>query len=137
MKKSNLNRKYHYSIYDNKTGFPVAVNERAERCAELMGLKMSSFYNCVDRCQKGTDKRWAILKHDKSERLSTCGIGEIDKLPKMIRIQQLATFLSTTADNVVGLCEIMGVPIVLAGAQKIRMVARDKFFAKVEQEGRQ
>ena len=134
MKNSELNRKYHYSVYDNKTGFPIAVNEPAKKCAELMGIKKSYFHTCVRRSQNGTNKQWTIIKHDKSERLNMSEIGEIDKLPKMVRVQQLATFLSTTADNIVGICEKMGVPIVIAGAKRIRMVARDKFFSKIEQE---
>lgn len=51
-----------YTVYDNRTGFPVIVSGTASECAKAMGVSISSFYNCVDRSRKGTNKRWSFVK---------------------------------------------------------------------------
>lgn len=56
---------------------------------------------------------------------------------KMVRIGNLATELSITERHVTELCERFDVPIVKAGRKKIRMVPRELFLKKMEQEGRQ
>lgn len=132
MSTTESKRLYRYTVYDNKTDFPVAVDKTSEECAEQMGITLSSFYCCVDRCGKGTNKRWTILKHDKCEQLCMGELGEIDKLPSLLRVSRLAKFLSTTDYYVAQLCKRLGVPIVKSGAQKIRMISRDIFFEKLE-----
>lgn len=119
---------YRYTVYDNKTGFPIAVNKTSEECSKQMGIKFSSWYNCVNRCGNGSNKRWTILKHDLYEQFCLEEYQGIEDLPSMIRITQLAEFLSTTDNCVVNICNRIGCPIVRAGAQKIRMVSRKTFF---------
>lgn len=53
-------------------------------------------------------------------------------LPSMVRVSQLAEFLSMTSYDVLKLCERNGVPIAYSGARKIKMISRDKFFEKLE-----
>lgn len=122
------NKNYFYTVYDNKTGFPVAVSETSKECAKRMGIKFSSWYNCVNRCGNGSNKRWTILKHDQYDQFSLEDYQGTEKLPSFIRITQLANFLLTTDKCVVKLCERMGCPIIRSGAQKIRMVSRKNFF---------
>ncbi len=136
MKETELKRNYRYTVYDNKTGFPIAVNKTSEECAKQMGIRFSSFYNCVDRCGKGSNKRWTILKHDRYEQLCLQGGWETEKMPSMVRVTQLADFLSMTDNCVVKLCERIGCPVVRAGKQKIKMVSKENFFQRMEQEGR-
>lgn len=119
---------YRYTVYDNKTGFPIAVNKTSEECSKQMGIKFSSWYNCVNRCGNGSNKRWTILKHDRCDQFCLEGYQEAEKLPLMIRITQLAEFLSTTDKYVVNLCKRIGCPIIGAGTRKIRMVSRKTFF---------
>ncbi|MBO5701335.1 MAG: hypothetical protein J6S71_02745 [Clostridia bacterium] len=121
-----------YTVYDNKTGFPIAVNKTSEECAKQMGIKFSSWYNCVDRCGNGSNKRWTILKHDMWDQFCLEDYWEAEKSPLMIRITQLAEIMSTTDSRVVNLCKRMGVPIIRAGKQKIRMVSRKTFFAALK-----
>lgn len=56
---------------------------------------------------------------------------------EMIRVNQLASLLSTTDVQIVKLCEKFGVPIIKACRKKIRMVSRELFLKKTEREGRQ
>lgn len=56
-----------------------------------------------------------------------------DKLPSMVRINQLADFLSTTPRRIVGLCKKNSISIVEAGEKKIRFVSRDQFFKRLKQ----
>lgn len=53
---------------------------------------------------------------------------------EMVRIGNLATELSMTERHVTELCEKFDVPIVKAGRKKIRMVSRELFLKKTEQE---
>ena len=118
----------HYTVYDNKTGFPIAVDKTSKECVKQMGIKFSSWYNCVNRCGNGSNKRWTILKHDRYERFGLEDYQGVEGLPSMIRITQLAEFLSTTDKCVDNLSKRIGCPIIRAGAQKIRMVSRKTFF---------
>jgi hypothetical protein len=124
--------KYRYTVYDNKTGFPIAVNMTSEECSKQMGIKFSSWYNCVNRCGNGSNKRWTILKHNRYEQFGLEEYQGIEDLPLMIRITQLAEFLSTTDNCVVNICKRIGVPIIRAGTQKIKMVSRKTFFDAVK-----
>lgn len=119
---------FHYTVYDNKTGFPIAVDKTSKECAEQMGIKFSSWYNCVNRCGNGSNKRWTILKHDWCEQFDLEDYQGVEDLPSMIRITQLAKFLSTTDKCVDSLCKRIGCSIIRAGTQKIRMVSRKSFF---------
>ena len=56
------------------------------------------------------------------------------KLPTMVRVSRLAEALSVKPYWIVSFCESHGVPIVRAGVQKIRIIPRDKFLEKLEQE---
>lgn len=53
-----------YTVYDNKTDFPICVYESAKRCAEVMGVKIQTFYYSVN---KRRGDRWHIIVHDKDE----------------------------------------------------------------------
>ena len=55
---------------------------------------------------------------------------------EMVRIGNLANELSMTERHVVELCERFNVPIIKAGRKKIRMVSKELFLKKTEQEGR-
>lgn len=55
---------------------------------------------------------------------------------EMVRIRHLANELSTTDHRVIKLCERFGIPIIRAGRRKIRMVSKELFLEKMEQEGR-
>ena len=134
MKDAGLRQYYRYTVYDNKTVFPIAVNQTSRECAKQMGIKMSTWYNCFDRCKKGLNNRWKILKHDKVDQLCVNEYRGVENLPPMIRINQLADFLSTTDKCIVKLCERIGCPIVRAGRQKIKMIPRENFFQKMKQE---
>ena len=59
------------------------------------------------------------------------------ELPTMVRVSRLAEVLSTTPYWVVKFCKANGVPIARAGVQKIRMIPKEEFFQKLEQESKQ
>jgi hypothetical protein len=49
-----------YTVYDNRTDFPVIVDGNARECAEAMRLTLNSFYCAVNRARSGVIKRWTI-----------------------------------------------------------------------------
>lgn len=51
-----------YTVYDNRTDFPVCVCEPARRCAEIMGVTLNAFHRLVNNNGKGFGNRWTILK---------------------------------------------------------------------------
>lgn len=58
---------FNYTVYDNKTDFPIIVGGSAKECAAAMGITVESFYCAVDRCRKGLNKRWTILSEWEDE----------------------------------------------------------------------
>lgn len=51
-----------YTVYDNRTGFPVAISQTADVCANLMGIKVGSFYAAMCRPESS---RWMVVKEGK------------------------------------------------------------------------
>ena len=51
-----------YTVYDNRTDFPVCVCESARRCAEIMGVALNTFHRLVNHSGKGFGERWTILR---------------------------------------------------------------------------
>ena len=51
-----------YTVYDNRTDFPVCVCESASRCAEIMGVALNTFHRLVNNNGKGFGDRWTVLK---------------------------------------------------------------------------
>ena len=52
-----------YTIYDNRTDFPLIVAGTADECAQVLRRSRNSFYCMVDRVRKGKNKRYAVLRH--------------------------------------------------------------------------
>lgn len=51
-----------YTVYDNKTDFPVVVDGTSEECARAMGIAFRTFQSYVSLAKKGKQpKRWEIL----------------------------------------------------------------------------
>lgn len=58
-----------YTVYNNKTDFPVIVDGTAAECAAAMGLAtVKNFYNTVARVRNGSLKKWTILCRDYKKR---------------------------------------------------------------------
>lgn len=51
-----------YTIYDNRTDFPIVVDGTAAECAQVLNRSRNSFYCMVDRVRKGKNKRYTILQ---------------------------------------------------------------------------
>lgn len=63
-KEKRLKRaKMKYTVYDNKTDFPVIVDGTGEECAKIMGIKYKSFL-CAKTPSHSERKRWTILKSE-------------------------------------------------------------------------
>lgn len=56
-----------YTVYDNRTDFPICVCETAKRCAELMGITPDTFRHAANNC-KGRGNRWFIIKEKAEDR---------------------------------------------------------------------
>lgn len=57
-----------YTVYNNKTDFPVIVDGTAEECAAAMGLAtVGNFYNAVAHVRNGSLKKWTILVRKRKE----------------------------------------------------------------------
>jgi hypothetical protein len=53
-----------YTIYDNKTDFPIIVEGTSRECTKVMGLSsVNLFYQTVAKCRKGVNNRWTVLTH--------------------------------------------------------------------------
>ena len=50
-----------YSVYDTKTTLPVIIDGTAAECANVMGIKIASFYSALDRQKKGLLRGWEIF----------------------------------------------------------------------------
>lgn len=120
-----------YTVYDNKTNYPVAINCTAEECAKKMGICFSSFYNCVDRCRKGTNNRWTIIRLDLLDMFLYEDVKNIAS--RIVRLTELADFLKTSNYVAEKICKELRVEIFRVGEQKIRMVSTKQFCEKIRQ----
>lgn len=60
----NRTRPKRYTVYDNKTDFPVIVSGTSRECAKAMGIGMSRFWGILSG---QTNKRWFIIKEDEED----------------------------------------------------------------------
>lgn len=51
-----------YTVYDNRTDFPIAVDSTAKECARIMGKTIGNFYCLVNRALNGKVKRWTVMR---------------------------------------------------------------------------
>lgn len=51
-----------YSVYDNRTDFPIVIDAPAPECARTLKRSLNSFYCLVNRVFKGKNKRYAVLR---------------------------------------------------------------------------
>lgn len=51
-----------YTVYDNRTDFPIVIDATAEVCAKALKRSVNSFYCMVSRVLKGKNKRYTVLK---------------------------------------------------------------------------
>lgn len=59
---------HRYSVYERGTDRPIAIWRSAEKCAEVMGLKLNSFYKQILRAQEGRPhKKYEIVVHTEKE----------------------------------------------------------------------
>jgi hypothetical protein len=50
-----------YTVYDNRTDFPVCVCETSKRCAEVMGVAINTFHHAING-RKVNGNRWFVIK---------------------------------------------------------------------------
>lgn len=50
-----------YTVYDNRTDFPVIVSGTARECAKAMDISISTFWNLLST-KRGA--KWVIMKED-------------------------------------------------------------------------
>ena len=124
---------YLYTVYDNRTGFPIAVNMTSHECAEKMGLILPSFYSTVTRSRQGLNGRWTIYVHGEDDLLISAYYRPKANLPEVMRMSRLAKYLQTSQYFAIKMCNKLGVTIFRAGLNNIRMVSRDEFFEKLHQ----
>lgn len=108
-----------YTVYDNRTDMPIVVDETAERCAEVMGVKLDTFFHAVNQTR---GKRWTIFKHEPEFDV------DAKDLPNMIRVSRLAKVLGISPYLVCKFCEKRGISVVRAGKQQIQMISRNDFL---------
>lgn len=51
-----------YTVYDNRTDFPLIIDGTADECAKVLRRSRNSFYCMVDRVRKGKNKRFTVLR---------------------------------------------------------------------------
>jgi hypothetical protein len=52
-----------FTVYDNKTDFPVIVDGTAEEAAKAMGVKVGTF-RAASCGARGRGNRWVVLKRE-------------------------------------------------------------------------
>lgn len=122
-----------YTVYDNKTDMPVAIDETARKCAKSMGIAYSSFYKTLNQCKNGENQRWHIEKKAKLADLDPDIVEGIslDDLPPMVKISQLSEVLEISGYQICRLCEEYNIPIIAPGKRKTKFIPRNKFFEKI------
>ena len=57
-----------YTVYNNKTDFPVVAGATAWEAARAMGMTLSSFYAAITKAREGVVKKWTfIIEHADEE----------------------------------------------------------------------
>lgn len=51
-----------YSVYDNRTDYPLVIDASAEECAKALKRSVNSFYCLVSRVLKGRNKRYSVMR---------------------------------------------------------------------------
>ena len=51
-----------YTVYNNKTDFPVIVDGEAREAAKAMGISFNSFYSTVSKARSGKVGKWTIIE---------------------------------------------------------------------------
>ena len=59
-----------YTVYDNRTDFPVVVDGDIYECCKAMGVSVKSFHSIVSRACSGERKKWSIVKHSATDHLT-------------------------------------------------------------------
>lgn len=125
-------KRYTYTVYDNKTGFPIAVGMSATECAVRMKISAPTFRSYRARCKRGEKCRWAIVCHDENKHI----VSDMDLtdvyLPQMVRLSVLARVVGTTVNRLESICTERGVDIIRAGPRKIKMISSKKFKESIE-----
>lgn len=119
-----------YTVYDNRTDTPIVTDETAERCAEVMGVKLNTFYRAVNRTEGG---RWTILKHEykREPKVKNLTAVAVNELPRKIKISHLADMLGTSSYLACKFCEKRGISVISVGKHKTRIVLKDEFLRKM------
>lgn len=50
-----------YSVYDNKTDFPIIVDATAEECAKILKRTKKNFYCLVNKTRRGKNNKYTIM----------------------------------------------------------------------------
>lgn len=65
MPKNKYENIMRYTVYDNKTDFPIIVCGTAQECAKAMDIDINHFYYLTDKSKKQHGDRWFIIKEGK------------------------------------------------------------------------
>lgn len=63
-KEKKANKRVLYTVYDNRTDFPVIVDGTSKECAKAMGITMNSFTSICHRSKHKKSKRWYIMRRE-------------------------------------------------------------------------
>lgn len=56
-----------YTVYDNKTDFPVCVYAYKDKAVKAMGISERAFYAALNRAKHGKCKRWHFIIYREKE----------------------------------------------------------------------
>ena len=89
-----------YTVYDNRTDEPVAIEGTAEECAEKMGMKLNSFYANIWHGKQGDRSRWVIIKSNQHDNLPRNTFGDkirYHRIMKGLTVQEMAKKVNVSA----------------------------------------
>jgi len=54
-----------YTVYDNRTDFPVCIDATAHEAMQSMGITtLNSFYSVISKARSGKSKRWTVVEEE-------------------------------------------------------------------------
>ena len=93
-----------YSVWDNRNDQLVLLDGTAEKCADAMGVTVSSFRTIATKCKQGDERRWHVETNRKENfktvkrKCDRCGktymAGKYSKMCPECRSKQLSELAS-------------------------------------------
>lgn len=73
-----------YTVYDNKTDQVICTCESSPKCAEVMGVKLDTFYHAINP-RKSNGNRWTVVKEGYCEEMEVSEVPQSKTIGQFMR----------------------------------------------------